>query len=559
MICPTCNLHYPDHLNFCRRCGNTLAETMDEPTIEAPCCTRCGARFLAGENFCQQCGYKLSQRSQETVVGGCYGCGTAWRSGWLYCRKCGLDRDQALIGPVSASGKGVAEVIIAQPETLDDPGRIPCPACATPIRPYSRYCETCGGSVSPYSRPIVEAAELAPAPAAEIDGPVLSLDQEETDRPEDRGREPVAGETAEERNQVGVMMSPQPLRVVPVGVAVPPVARGETVISPETSPPRAAVARRGDQGRVEPKARPRKRILVDDSSAHVPGRTVQGGGVGWRTFGWISVVIIILGVVVSWWFLRNGVASLPADQGPAGGLPKTEAVVTQATSKPTGDRSPNAPEGMVLVAGGTLRMGRDNGDKYEKPVHEIKVAPFFLDLTEVTNEMYLRFVRASGAKVPAHWVDGIYRDGEALHPVVNVSWDEAKACAEWMGKRLPSEAEWEFAARGTDGRLFPWGNDWRPGCANAADGSTGRLLRVGSYPNCASPFGVLDLSGNAWEWTADRMVKYDNPVVILAEGRVIRGGAYDVGAEQATATYRGVVPDNRGYDKTGFRCAMDVK
>ncbi|NBO66078.1 MAG: hypothetical protein EBU88_14765, partial [Acidobacteria bacterium] len=116
------NLHYPEHLNFCRRCGNALAETMDEPVVEAPCCTRCGARFVSGENFCQQCGCKLSQRSQETVVGGCYGCGTPWRSGWLYCRKCGLDRDQALIGPVSASAEGVSSVAtpgVDEPEEVE--------------------------------------------------------------------------------------------------------------------------------------------------------------------------------------------------------------------------------------------------------------------------------------------------------------------------------------------------------------------------------------------------------------------------------------------------------
>ena len=108
MICAKCNLHYPDHLNFCRRCGNPLIDSTDESVVEALCCTRCGGRFIHGENFCQQCGHRLSQRSQETVVGGCYGCGTSWRSGWLYCRTCGLDRDQALMGSVSASAGGVS-------------------------------------------------------------------------------------------------------------------------------------------------------------------------------------------------------------------------------------------------------------------------------------------------------------------------------------------------------------------------------------------------------------------------------------------------------------------
>ncbi|MFZ4985123.1 MAG: formylglycine-generating enzyme family protein, partial [Blastocatellia bacterium] len=101
--------------------------------------------------------------------------------------------------------------------------------------------------------------------------------------------------------------------------------------------------------------------------------------------------------------------------------------------------------------------------------------------------------------------------------------------------------------------------EWRTGCANAGDGSAGSLTRVGSFPGCASPSGLLDLSGNAWEWTADRLLKYDNPDVLLAPGRVIRGGAFDAKSDHATTTYRGVVPEGRGYEKTGFRCAMDVK
>ncbi|MBK8312597.1 MAG: zinc ribbon domain-containing protein [Acidobacteria bacterium] len=101
MFCATCNLHYPDHLNFCRRCGQPLVESSGEPVIESHCCTRCGARVVRGEHFCQQCGCKLLVKAQETVVGACYHCGALWRTGWLFCKSCGLDRDRALLAPVS--------------------------------------------------------------------------------------------------------------------------------------------------------------------------------------------------------------------------------------------------------------------------------------------------------------------------------------------------------------------------------------------------------------------------------------------------------------------------
>ncbi|NDC39269.1 MAG: zinc-ribbon domain-containing protein, partial [Proteobacteria bacterium] len=179
---------------------------MDEPVVEAPCCTRCGARFVSGENFCQQCGCKLSQRSQETVVGGCYGCGTPWRSGWLYCRKCGLDRDQALIGPVSASAEGVSSVATPGVDEPEEVERVPCPSCGKEIRPYSRFCEACGGSISPYSRPIVGQPEP------------LKTRPEELDR-SFRSEDPQIGSGTGEIDgvEVGVAALPTPIRVVPVG------------------------------------------------------------------------------------------------------------------------------------------------------------------------------------------------------------------------------------------------------------------------------------------------------------------------------------------------------
>ena len=545
MICPTCNLHYPEHLNFCRRCGNTLAETMDQPVVEAPCCTRCGARFVTGENFCQQCGYRLSQRSQETVVGGCYGCGTPWRSGWLYCRKCGLDRDQALIGPVSASAEGVAEGVVEQGDEVEEVERIPCPACGIPLRPYSRFCESCGGSVSPSSRPISELLDSEMVASLRDDPQVEKVGSE---APNGAGVAGVAGVAGIQGAGVGTPS--KPLRVIPVGLPAAETQKGRR--DPRSNQKLRATDR--------PSSRRDAKGRGAEKATTPPRRSESDIRPGWRSFGWISVAVIISGLVISWWFLSRPKANQTTESPSTGrvfAVPGTTGAV--AASTPTGASGGVVPEGMVLIEGGLLRMGRDDGEMYEKPTREVRVAPFFLDLTEVTNEMYLRYVRASGAPPPTHWRDGIYPDGEARFPVVNVSWAQAAAYAEWQGKRLPRESEWEFAARGGDGRLYPWGNEWRTGCANAGDGSAGSLTRVGSFPGCASPSGLLDLSGNAWEWTADRLLKYDNPDVLLAPGRVIRGGAFDAKSDHATTTYRGVVPEGRGYEKTGFRCAMDVK
>jgi len=213
---------------------------------------------------------------------------------------------------------------------------------------------------------------------------------------------------------------------------------------------------------------------------------------------------------------------------------------------------------MVLVPGGVIKMGRNDGDEYEKPVHEVRVSPFLIDRTEVTNEEYQRFVLATGQKAPSHWSNGLHPSGQGKLPVVNVSWDDARGYAIWLQKRLPTEAEWEFAARGTDGRIFPWGNEWNDSFANTARGREGKLLPVGSFPNGASPYGLLDMSGNVWEWTADNMV-YESKGAGRAEGKVIRGGAYDVTRERATTTYRGAVQPERGYEKTGFRCVQDIR
>lgn len=167
---------------------------------------------------------------------------------------------------------------------------------------------------------------------------------------------------------------------------------------------------------------------------------------------------------------------------------------------------PTPPAGMAYVPGNEFTMGNDAGDESERPQHKVTVKPFFIDINEVTREDYEKFMSATGHRAPAGWVNGQYPPGTAKWPVTGVDWDDANAYAKSVGKRLPTEEEWEFAARGTDGRRYPWGKEWSRGRANA-DSPRGGFSDVGSFKG-ASPYGLFDMVGNAWEWTASDLVAY---------------------------------------------------
>jgi serine/threonine-protein kinase len=273
----------------------------------------------------------------------------------------------------------------------------------------------------------------------------------------------------------------------------------------------------------------------------------------------IGLPIIFAGVligVMAWFFTSgkredNSLAHADTAQPPV-------VAVLQSTNPPESERvsKPVPPPGMVLVNGESFLMGSDEGDLDSKPRHSVEVKPFFIDIYEVTCEDYKKFVD-SGHVAPKTWVNGDYPAGSAKHPVTSVSWEDAVAYAQWAGKRLPTEEEWEFAARGKRGLLYPWGNKWKPGCANA-DNTRSGLSDVGSY-ECASPFGVQDLIGNAWEWTASNWIAYPGGRLANQPSgpqKVIRGGTWESRPEEAaTATYR--VGFGEPGDQTGFRCAKD--
>ncbi len=218
-------------------------------------------------------------------------------------------------------------------------------------------------------------------------------------------------------------------------------------------------------------------------------------------------------------------------------------------------------------------MGRDDGGENERPAHVVTIKPFFIDKTEVTNEQYQKFIDATGNAAPPAWNGNHFPEGAEKLPVTDVSWEDAVAYAEWAGKRLPTEEEWEFAARGPDERLFPWGNKIKPDTANVTttEGEKREIMPVGQFIEGASPFAVLDLIGNVWEWTASDYVAYPGGKVEPKKGyknlKVIRGGSFQGLAKEVTATMRVGWPATRGdwpggatpdYAQTGFRCAQDL-
>jgi serine/threonine-protein kinase len=193
---------------------------------------------------------------------------------------------------------------------------------------------------------------------------------------------------------------------------------------------------------------------------------------------------------------------------------------------------------MVRIPAGEFLYG-DNKKRLELPEYSLARTP-------VTNAQYKAFVEATGQRVPDHWEGGKIPKGKEDHPVVLVSWEDAEAFCDWAGCRLPTEQEWEKGARGTDGREYPWGA-WELGRCNSAEAGIEDTTPVGRYRKGASPYGLLDMAGNVWEWCADW---YDAE----RKQKVLRGGSwlnYSYFVRSANRSRNN--PGNRN-DNIGFRC-----
>ncbi|BCA53307.1 hypothetical protein W02_04470 [Nitrospira sp. KM1] len=266
------------------------------------------------------------------------------------------------------------------------------------------------------------------------------------------------------------------------------------------------------------------------------------------------------------------------------------------------------PEGMALVPAGEFFMGSPAGQDGlpdEHPQRRVYIGAFFIDQYETTNQDYLAFVRATGHRMPENntpastvWKDGIPIEGVERHPVFNVSWTDADTYCHWIGKRLPTEAEWEKAARGVEGQRYPWGNDWDIQMGNSASYWAGRTVQfdsgadwdafwmkgegaaiakgrgingevltmpVGSFPSAVSPYGIYDMAGNVAEWVQDWYdPNYYRSAPLTNPGgpdrgaiKSMRGGSWLKPAVSLRAADRDWGTMDSRPSGTGFRCAKD--
>ena len=240
---------------------------------------------------------------------------------------------------------------------------------------------------------------------------------------------------------------------------------------------------------------------------------------------------------------------------------------------------------LIPLPGGEFLMGTDPADAQqmadaygwrltrfqdESPVHTVQLDPYFISQYPVTVAQYDRYLQETGARPPQCWDDSRFTGPS--QPVVGVAHYDAEAYASWAGLRLPTEAEWEYAARGVDGRRWPWGNEWDPDRANTRESGVGHPTPVDRYTDAGnvSPFGVCDMVGNVWEWCQDRYSDdfytfspranpvCAKPVVHYDAHNILRGGSWYSIAERARCAAR--------YDRfpqmqrrhVGFRCARDA-
>ena len=363
--------------------------------------------------------------------------------------------------------------------------------------------------------------ERTPEPE-DTEEPAVEQDAEgETESPPDR---PAVVEPDDTRELPGLPDEAEPEEAEESAPAAADVLEEAPAPPPQTAPP------------AEPIALPGQPTVLAGQPHRAPPEPPQRRRRWWIPLAVLAVALAIWGIVA---LERRGLRS-------------------RALAQATRD--------MVKVPAGEFTMGSTQYD-HEKPPHKVYLDGYYIDRTEVTVAAYRRYVSATGRSMPSAPSWGWQDD----HPVVNVAWTDAKTYCEWKGKRLPTEAEWEKAARGADGRTYPWGEE-KPSCERVVmdDGGNGcgrnSTWPVGSKSAGASPYGALDMSGNVWEWCADG---YDgdyyksspsrNPKgPSSASARVLRGGSWgnDDPSYLRAAVRSRYSPTFRGVS-FGFRCARN--
>ena len=260
------------------------------------------------------------------------------------------------------------------------------------------------------------------------------------------------------------------------------------------------------------------------------------------------------------------------------------ALLSLGCTKPPEDK---APLNMVLVDAGPFFMGAsgdiEDDNFYEfglikpfyadaLPMREVTLDAYYIDKYETSNAEYMEFLKATNARRPPHWKDGIYPEGKGKYPMGGVPWAAAFEYCKWMGKRLPTEAEWEKGARGTDKREFPWGNEYDESKLNVAKEAEryDRAAEVDSFPEGVRPYGAYNMSGNVWEWTDSWYKPYPGAVYesdsFGEKSKVVRGNSVspiahfppkvhtEIVAWYARAYFRFPVRPKAYFADIGFRC-----
>jgi formylglycine-generating enzyme required for sulfatase activity len=234
-------------------------------------------------------------------------------------------------------------------------------------------------------------------------------------------------------------------------------------------------------------------------------------------------------------------------------------------------KAPVRPPEVVSIPGGLFRMGSEGGRADEAPSHDVELSPFSLGRIPVTRAEYEPFLAATETSPPPWWFDSDF--GNPDQPVVGVTWFEAVAYTEWLSRqcggrwRLPTEAEWEKAARGTDGRLYPWGNN-PPTPLHANYGKKEwnnheALMPVGTLEAGKSPYGIYDMAGNVWEWVSDwydddyyKTSPSQNPTgPSTGESKVLRGSSWGSDPQHLRSALRYLHRSAHRHKDYGFRCA----
>lgn len=360
-----------------------------------------------------------------------------------------------------------------------------------------------------------------------------------------------------------------PLRVDPSPSAMPPppdlpadvAAQPFKPIAPPGGTPRPmGQARPADHAAPRPPAdlfsQPAPTAAPEGKKSKTPLILGLLGGVGV-----LFLLLVGIGFVAYQRFAKPKPVPQPVRTNPPDG-PTTPPTTTETPTVPASV----VPADMIAIPGGEYVIGRNEGellDKFESPQHPVTLQPYYIDKTEVTNADYKKFMDATGHGAPSTWVNGQIKPGTEYFPVTGVSHADAEAYAKWAGKRLPTEDEWEAAAHGRTPSLFPWGNEQDFSRMNIKPSGIDAPVRVGASPAGASPFGVLDMSGNVWEWTASEAAPYPGSKETVTpdpSGKrqmVIRGGAFNEVPKRCTTTFRNWVPFDFKGRELGFRCVKN--